>query len=84
MYQFIGYVINNNQYFFVGINDVVIERSVFDDGLSGMGEVGGFIYYYWWVVSVCGNQMFIGVFMCCFYYCFVVGYYQQVDIWKFE
>lgn len=55
MYQFIGYVINNNQYFFVGINDVVIERSVFDDGLSGMGEVGGFIYYYRWVVSVCGN-----------------------------
>ncbi len=45
-YQFIGYAINNNQYLSFGTNDVVIERSAFDDGLSSTARVGGFIHHY--------------------------------------
>ncbi|CSF41902.1 Uncharacterised protein [Shigella sonnei] len=83
-HQFIGYAINNNQYLFVGTNDVVIERSAFDDGLSGTGEVGGFIHHYRRVASACGNQTFIGVFTRRFYYRFAAGHHQKADARKLE
>ncbi|GDE67817.1 hypothetical protein HmCmsJML291_01220 [Escherichia coli] len=83
-HQFIGYAINNNQYLFVGTNDVVIERRAFDDGLSSTGEVGGFIHHYRRVASACGNQTFIGVFARRFHYRFAAGHHQQADTRKLE
>lgn len=83
-HQFIGYAINNNQYLFVGTNDVVIERSAFDDGLSSTGEVGGFIHHYRRVTGTCRNQAFIGVFARRFHYRFAAGHHQQADTRKLE
>lgn len=45
-----------------------------------MFDVGGFINDYWGVIGVDVDSRFIGV-VCCFYYVWIIGCQDQVDVW---